>query len=139
MVFYVNNLLVLIALCYFSTMVNVINLSWYLLVIIVQRYMFFTVYKRITEYKNVPNIGNSKNMELWSYVKINAVLFFYYLYVVNRMKFISSLFLFFFVNAILRIEAVLYQKRPFNRNSFFKRIGKIFGIYLIVHLIVILV
>lgn len=47
MTLYVNNVLILIVMCYFSTFVNVINLSWYLLVIIISRYMFFTIYKRI--------------------------------------------------------------------------------------------
>ncbi len=47
MTLYVNNALILIVMCYFSTFVNVINLSWYLLVIIISRYMFFTIYKRI--------------------------------------------------------------------------------------------
>ena len=61
---YINNILVVIALCYFSTAVAVINLSWYLLVIIVQRYMFFTIYYRINELKSVKSIDNFKQMKI---------------------------------------------------------------------------
>ncbi len=45
---YINNVLVMATMCYFSTFISLINLSWYLLIIIINRYMFFTIYRRIT-------------------------------------------------------------------------------------------
>lgn len=91
--------------CYFSTFVQVINLSWYLLVIIVSRYMFFTIYRKINEMGERRGEGAScgGNMEKFNYLKLNLVLLPYFFYVANRVSQISSLFIFFFVNGMLRV------------------------------------
>lgn len=138
MTLYVNNALILIVMCYFSTFVNVINLSWYLLVIIISRYMFFTIYKRINESTNNRDMLTTKQMNWFHFVKLNMVLLPYYFYVANRVKCISSLFLFFFVNGMLRVEIILFQKRPFSKINLLKNLAKYMGVYILVHILVIL-
>lgn len=82
MALFVNNILVFIVLCLFSTFVNIINLSWYLLIIIAHRYLFFIVYSRTTKYKRILSTKQNSHMEIF---KLNLFLFPYYLYVANRL------------------------------------------------------
>lgn len=80
----------------------------------------------------------AKQMNWFHFVKLNMVLLPYYFYVASRVKSISSLFLFFFVNGMLRVEIILFQKRPFSKIDLFKNLAKYMGVYILVHILVIL-
>lgn len=78
MCLFVNNIITFLALCYFSGAVELIDLSWYLVIIIVHRYLFFMVYRRMTQNQKIIMVKKNVIIEV---IKFNVFLLPYYFYV----------------------------------------------------------
>lgn len=125
---FVNNILVFLVLCHFSANVELIDLSWYLVIIIVHRYLFFMVYRRMTQYQKITMVKKSTVIEV---IKFNLFLFPYYFFVAERIQFVSSMFLFFIVNAMVRIEVILWVKTTIPMKQRIRAFGAYLGTYLL--------
>lgn len=97
---FINNILVFIIFCWYSACVQVVSLYWSLMIIIVNRYMFFTVYRRVT----LQGARISRQMiSIREMVRLNIFLLPYYILVASNLHRLSNLFIFFLVNSLFRI------------------------------------
>jgi hypothetical protein len=79
---YLNNVLIFAVICWFSARVEMAGLSWYLVIIITHRYLFLTIYKRMSQCEK---IEMSRARSSFMILKLNMLLFPYYLYAAYRM------------------------------------------------------
>ena len=97
---YLNNIAIFFICVWYSTFVQPISLQWSLMIIIVNRYTFFTVFRRVVFSENP---AKKIRVSIKQILKLNAFLIPYYFYAVSHISYINNLFIFLLVNSLFRI------------------------------------
>lgn len=107
----VNNVIIFVMMCMASLLDNfTFNLYWSLLIIIVNRYTFFTIYRSIV----MEAEGGVTKPSIWQMMPFNVYVLPYYLYVLGEISEKNSLFVFMLANSMFRVETLLFKHARIN-------------------------
>ena len=107
---FVNNIIIFSFLCWRALVYEeTFNLYWSLMIIIVNRYTFFTIYRRIAIESS---IYSQRKISLREILKLNIFLLPYYFYVGDKLSHKSNVFIFLLANSLFRVETLLYKINP---------------------------
>ena len=96
------------------------------MIIIVNRYTFFTIYRRIAIESS---IYSQRKVSLREILKFNTFLVFYYFYVGCKLVQKSNFFIFLLANSLFRVETLLFKINPKkSMSSLVSKGGIFFGV-----------